>query len=566
MSASKMIIYQLLPRLFGNTNTSVKPDGSRSMNGCGKFSAISERALDAFCDMGITHLWLTGVIEHAIVEGYPQAGIEDGNPLLIKGKAGSPYAIKDYYDVNPDLADKVNNRMVEFEALVARIHRKGLKVLIDFVPNHLSRVYRSDRKPKGIDDFGAKDDSGLAFSPSNNYYYLPGQPLQLPETLLNCFPDAHYEELVARATGNDVFRPNPGKDDWYETVKLNYGIDYRGGAKKYFDPIPDTWHKMLHILHYWAAKGVDGFRCDMAEMVPVEFWQWAITQLKSTFPWLVFIAEIYQPALYRTYLKTGNFDFLYDKVGLYDTLLVVSQGKQPATHISQCWQSLQGIDKYMLRFMENHDEQRLASRFLLGDGSKAIPAVVVAALMHQGPLLLYNGQEVGERGEGPCGYSGDDGRSTIFDYWNLPEHQKWMNEGSFDGAMLSPDQHELRRAYCDIIDLCKQPAVTSGLFYDLVWYNRNNPAFNSDKVYAFLRYSDEQCLLVLVNFANEKQQIRLQLPAHALQLLNMPRPMKITFQALGGSYEVSIGSEELIGEGLAVVLDAYSYKVMAMTW
>ncbi|WP_439185068.1 alpha-amylase family protein [Carboxylicivirga taeanensis] len=564
-SKKKIIIYQLLPRLFGNLQRQMKVNGSRRENGCGKFNAINERALQALHQMGISHLWLTGVIEHGQTEGYPDLGIENGNPLIIKGKAGSPYAIKDYYDVSADLAENVAKRMEEFESLIARVHESGLKVIIDFVPNHLARDYASDSKPPRVVDFGATDDSSVSFSCANNFYYLPNEKLQLPTELLEKFPGWEYDEYPAKVTGNDSFTSRPGINDWYETVKLNYGVDYKGGQPNGFTPPPDTWLKMKQVLLYWAAKGVDGFRCDMAEMVPVQFWEWVIPELKTAFPHLVFIAEVYDPSLYQSYVFQGHFDFLYDKVGLYDTLIGVLKGAQPASDISHCWLALQGMDPYMLRFMENHDEQRLASRFIAGQPEMAIPAMAVCAFLHQGPLMLYNGQEVGEQGEGPCGFSGDDGRTTIFDYWHLPEHQKWMNEGRFDGAGLSDEQRSLREAYIAINLLCQQPAISQGRFYDVMWHNKDNPYLSSDVVYAFLRYSSEQRLLIVCNFSNADSKIMVKVPAHALELMQILRPSKLELHSLKGHCEAAIGSERLIREGLSLQVPANDFLVVELS-
>lgn len=566
MSGQKIVIYQLFPRLFGNKLSHLKVDGSREENGSGKFRDINIKALRELKHMGITHVWYTGIIEHAIVEGYPDNNIPHGNPLVIKGRAGSPYAIKDYYDVNPDLAVDVDQRISEFEELIDRTHSNGLKVIIDFVPNHVAREYNSDAKPDGIKDFGEDDDSQCAFDRNNNYYYLPGESLYLSPEIQRRFPDMEYTEEVARATGNDGFTFSPGINDWYETVKLNYGVDYQSGGKKYFTPLPGTWKKMKHILHYWAANGVDGFRCDMAEMVPVEFWNWVIPELKQSFPWLVFIAEVYNPKLYNSYIHQGHFDYLYDKVGLYDTLISVIKGQAPASNISACWQDLKGLDKFMLRFMENHDEQRLASRFVVGQAQKAIPAMAVSAFMHQGPLMVYNGQEVGETAEGATGFSGDDGRTTIFDYWNMPEHQKWMNDGLFDGTWLSEEQKELRQAYIKICNLCQHPAITEGLFYDLMWQNNDNHAFNSDKLYAFIRYSSTKQLLIVCNFDTDDQKLLLQFPSHALETLNIPRPVTVNFNSLEKGLKTKIGSEELIQKGVALEVKALDFLVLEIDW
>ena len=313
----KIIIYQLLPRLFSNTTENCVKNGTIEENGVGKLNDINAKVLKSIKSLGVTHVWYTGVIEHATKTDYTKYGIDKDNPYIVKGNAGSPYAIKDYYDIDPDLAVNIPKRMEEFEALVERTHKNGMKVIIDFVPNHVARQYHSDSKPVGIEDLGQGDDNTYFFKNSNNFYYIPRQQFA-PNIDLGVGED-RYNEFPAKATGNDCFSAFPGEYDWYETVKLNYGIDYGNGSRN-FDPIPSTWFKMLHILRYWAAKGIDGFRCDMAHMVPIEFWEWAISNIKGTYPNIIFIAEIYEPHLYRDFINRGGFDFLYDKVTLYDTL------------------------------------------------------------------------------------------------------------------------------------------------------------------------------------------------------------------------------------------------------
>ena len=554
MHNNKPYIYQIFTRLFGNKQEEMTFNGSREENGTGKFDDITQKALEGIKELGITHVWYTGVIEHALVQGYPEHGIPDGNPMVIKGKAGSPYAIKDYYDVNPDLAVDVSKRMSEFEALVERTHDSGMKVIIDFVPNHLARVYHSDVKPEGVKDFGEDDNAAKAFDPQNNFYYIPGEKLILPEELHQQFPGVLYEEFPAKATGNDQFTHQPGINDWYETVKLNYGVDYQNDHQKHFDPTPDTWKKMEHILKYWAGKGVDGFRCDMAEMVPVEFWEWVIKRVKADYPEIIFIAEIYNPDAYSEYIHRGGFDYLYDKVGLYDTLKGVMRGEQPASDITGCWQSLQGNDACMLRFLENHDEQRIASRFFAGDPWKAIPAMLVSATMNKGPAMLYFGQEVGEPAEGASGFSGDDGRTTIFDYWRVPEHQKWMNNGNFDGGKLSKDQQTLRDKYREIGEIAQEEAIVNGDFYDLMYFNEDNPQFDSQKIYAYLRYTGNQKLLFVANFSGEERQIRVKIPSHAFEMMGMGKTSGVSLKKLGGDeFHADLGVEkvvEIIVEGL----------------
>lgn len=392
-TAEKIIIYQVFTRLFGNRNPRCTSNGSLAENGCGKMNDFTPQALKEIRKLGATHIWYTGVLAHATQTDYTKYGIEKNHPAVVKGKAGSPYAIRDYYDVDPDLAVNVRKRMGEFEALVERTHAAGLKMIIDFVPNHVARQYHSTAKPEGIRDLGEDDDTSMDFSPNNNFYYLPGQKLAGDVNLYD-EQAGSYEEMPAKATGNNRFDAYPTPNDWYETVKLNYGVDFFHNTGCHFSPAPDTWHKMKDILLFWAGKGIDGFRCDMAEMVPCEFWGWAIPQVKAQYPELIFIAEVYNPNEYRNYLYNGHFDYLYDKVGLYDTLRAVIGGYASATAITSCWQSVNDIQDHMLNFLENHDEQRIASDFFAGNATKALPALIVSACMNTNPMMIYFGQEL----------------------------------------------------------------------------------------------------------------------------------------------------------------------------
>ena len=527
--SQKMVVYQMFTRLFGNLQTKNAPFGTQEENGVGKFSDINEQALQSLKELGATHVWYTGVIEHAVLHDYQQYDIPLDDADVVKGRAGSPYAIKDYYDVNPDLAEDVPNRMREFEALVERTHAQDLKVLIDFVPNHVARFYQSDARPDSVENFGAQDDTQQAFDPNNNFYYIVGEPFRVPPGYNSlgdhAFPtkDGKFAENPAKATGNDQFVADPTVDDWFETIKLNYGVDYMNGRQTHFEPIPDTWHKMHNILRYWADKQVDGFRCDMAEMVPVEFWEWVIPQVKEQHPDLVFVAEIYNPQAYRTYIEQGGFDYLYDKVQLYDTLRSVVEGHGTTDHLTDIWQSLRGINHHMLRFLENHDEQRIASRFFAGDPVRAQPAMVITALWHSSPVMVYFGQEVGEPGGANEGFSGDDGRTTIFDYWGVPEHQKWVNEHRYDGGQLSEAQQNLRQFYQRLLNLAHEDVIARGNFYDLHPYNREHTEGYSDQVYAFLRFTKEQRWLIVTNLdAKQEQQFNLKIPAAAQQAMGLP--------------------------------------------
>ena len=366
-----MVIYQVFTRLFGAEVGNPVPDGTKRQNGCGTMSAFTMKALGEIKALGVSHIWYTGIIEHATCTDYSKYGICKDNPQIVKGRAGSPYAIKDYYDVDPDLAVKVPNRIHEYELLIERTHKAGMKVIQDFVPNHVARQYHSDACPEGCEDLGEGDNPALNYSPENNFYYL-GEPLHLDNIVSGA--DGQYQEIPAKATGNDVFSAWPSRNDWYETVKLNYG--------------PSTYRKMRDILLYWAAKGVDGFRCDMAEMVPIDFWGWVVPQIKEVYPEIIFIAEVYNPALYRDYVYRGGFDYLYDKVGMYDKLRDVVAGRCSTQEITGCWQNVQDIQDRMLNFLENHDEQRIASDFFAGDAVKGRPMLLVSALMNTNPMMI----------------------------------------------------------------------------------------------------------------------------------------------------------------------------------
>jgi glycosidase len=512
----KINIYQLLVRLFGNKNRNTCFNGTIIENGCGKFEDISVTALDEIKSLGFTHVWFTGVLEHASQTAYPELNIESDHPSIVKGIAGSPYAVRDYYNVCPDLADNPANRMQEFEQLVERTHQIGLKAIIDFVPNHVARSYKSTSKPNNIADLGENDDCNLSFSPQNNFYYLPGESFIVPSAQ---YFEKPYSEFPAKVTGNDCFMASPTQNDWYETVKLNYGVDYLNGGAKHFDPIPDTWKKMTNILLFWAEKGVDGFRCDMAEMVPVEFWNYAIITVKNKYPEIIFVAEVYDPKQYRSYIHQGGFDLLYDKVGLYDTLRGIIDGHKWANDITNCWQSVDDFKDRMLYFLENHDEQRFASRFFASDPWRAFPALVVSACMEKSSYMHYFAQELGESAPNAQGFSGDDGRTSIFDYCAVETHQNWMNDGKFDGALLTEDQKNLRSTYTSILNLAlKNETVQNGAFYDLQWCNRDSENYNGRFIYSFLRYTKDEVLLFVVNFDTNPQTVKLVLPEDALKL------------------------------------------------
>lgn len=525
-----MNIYQIFTRLYGACQPANNlPNGTIADNGVAKFNEFTADTLQRIKDYGFTHVWFTGVLEHATQTDYTRYGIHLDHPWIVKGRAGSPYAIKDYFDVDPDLAEDVPNRMAEFEALLERTHKAGLKFIIDFVPNHVARSYHSDVTPKGFEDLGAGDDEELAFTPRNNFYYCWGEPLHTENFIEAEQGGVPYLEYPAKATGNDVFHAWPNRNDWYETVKLNYGVDYNGGGAQHFDPIPSTWQKMTDILLFWASKGVDAFRCDMAEMVPVEFWHFAIAQVKAKYD-VQFIAEVYNPNEYRNYIHHGGFDYLYDKVGLYDTLRAVICQHTSAAAITNAWQNTDDIKEHMLYFLENHDEQRIASDFFCGDAQKAIPGLVVAACMGNNPLMIYAGQEIGEKGMDAEGFSGKDGRTTIFDYWSVPSLRKLssishsLKSKNSPNLVLTGKELSLYQDYQHILRLRNEnQALSEGQFYDLMYVNYDGTeGFDCHRQYAFLRKTKDELLFCVANFSDNAIKCGVRIPAHAFDFLSIP--------------------------------------------
>ena len=527
----KLIIYQVLPRFFGNRNLTRKEGGTIVENGCGKLNDFDTATLRRIRNLGITHIWFTGIIRHATRTDYSSFGIPRQHASIVKGEAGSPYAIADYYDVMPDLAMCVDRRMEEWEQLVHRTHEAGMKVILDFVPNHVAREYRSIVRPVGVKDLGEDDDVSKHFSPQNDFYYCCNQSFE-PEINLTGKDGLTYQEFPAKATGNDRFDNHPGINDWYETIKLNYGVDYcdAGGRSEHFNPVPDTWIKMVDILLFWAAKGVDGFRCDMAEMVPPAFWAYATQIVTNRYPDIIFIGEVYDPSRYRTYIQSG-FTYLYDKVGMYDCVRGVMCGERPASSITYEWQSLDDISDRMLYFLENHDEQRIASDFFCGDAWKGVPGLLVSALMQRNPLLIYAGQEFGERGMDKEGYSGRDGRTTIFDYWAL----ETLYRGYFNREALSDEELHLSLVYQQILRIANsERAISEGQFFDLMYVNPLSEQFNPREQFAFLRKFEDEVLLVVANFSAQPVNVGVTIPAHAFQVLDMPEKEILAVDLLTG--------------------------------
>ncbi|BFP41663.1 alpha-amylase family protein [Flavobacteriaceae bacterium GF1] len=527
----KEVVYQVFTRLFGNTNTTNKPWGTLEENGVGKFFDFDDTALSALKDLGVTYVWYTGVPHHAVIKDYTAQGIANDDPDVVKGRAGSPYAVKDYYNVNPDLAVDPANRLEEFKALVQRTHKHGMKVLIDIVPNHVARNYVGLKNPSGVTDFGANDDTSVEYARDNNFYYIPGTAFKVPEWQGGYLPlggeehplsDIKFEEFPAKWTGNGSRLPQPDFNDWYETVKVNYGIrpdgskdfeelpqpysekDYKAHFEFWKDKeLPDSWYKFRDIAVYWLELGVDGFRFDMAEMVPVEFWSFMNSSIKMKNPDAFLLAEVYNPSLYRDYIHRGKMDYLYDKVELYDSLKHIMKGYGWTDHIHTVQSGLQDIEHNMLHFLENHDEQRIASPEFVGKAEIAKPAMVVSATLSSSPTMIYFGQEVGEDGSEDAGF-GKPSRTSIFDYIGVPAHQRWMNNKKFDGGQLSDGEKSLRDFYKRLLNFITSSTALTGEYQEIHYYNKEHTETYDHRIFSFTRWDKDEKLIVISNFDTTK--------------------------------------------------------------
>ena len=545
----KEVVYQVFTRLFGNTNTTNKPWGTIEENGVGKFNDFTAKALKEIKDLGVTHIWFTGVPHHGVIRDYTTFGISNDDPDVVKGRAGSPYAVKDYYNVNPDLAENVEHRLEEFQDLIKRTHKAGLKTIIDIVPNHVARNYKSISKPEGIKDFGEDDDTSVIYHVNNNFYYNPNEMFKVPVWKNGYSPlgnekhpleDGEFPEMPAKWTGNGSRLSQPDMNDWYETVKINYGISPEG--KKDFDELPEgfenenyekhfnfwkdktvpnSWIKFRDIALYWLEMGVDGFRYDMAEMVPVEFWSYMNSSIKMKNPEAFLLAEVYNPKLYRYYLKKGKMDYLYDKVQLYDTIKSVMQGKGKTDYIPPILDDLKDIEHHMLHFLENHDEQRLASPEFAGNAEKGKPAMVVSATISTSPTMIYFGQEVGEPGAEAAGF-GSPSRTSIFDYIGVPHLQRWVNNKAFDGGQSTEEEKSLRDFYKRLLNFTISSSALMGDYQDIHTFNRKNTQNYNDKVLSFVRWSDDEKLIIISNFDNESHaQFNLKIPESIIKSWNL---------------------------------------------
>lgn len=542
----KVVVYQVFTRLFGNKNKTNKPWGTIEENGVGKFNDFTDKALNEIKDLGVTYIWYTGVPHHALVGDYTAYGISNDDPEVVKGRAGSPYAVKDYFNVNPDLAVNPANRLQEFKNLIARTHKAGLKLIIDIVPNHIARKYEGKNNPEGVKDFGADDDVNVEYKRDNNFYYIPKTHFEIPDGDIplngekNPMVDGFFDESPAKWTGNGSRKVKPDQNDWYETVKVNYGVRPDGSKdfpelpagfdqKSYQEhfafwvdkDVPDSWKKFKSIALYWTAKGVDGFRYDMAEMVPYEFWSFMNSAIKMKNPKAFLLAEVYNPNEYRNYIRLGKMDYLYDKVETYDKLKDVIRGKSTPDGLSDIQRGMSDIEHHMLHFLDNHDEQRLASPEFAGTPERGKPLMVVSTTLSTSPTMIYFGQEVGEAGNENAGF-GTRSRTSIFDYIGVPNHQKWMNDGKFDGGQLSESEKNLRDFYKRLLNFSIKSPALMGSFQEIQSENRQNNVGYDELLYSYVRWSENQKLIIVANFSSEKtSEFELKIPADVIAKWNL---------------------------------------------
>lgn len=572
---SKKVVYQVFTRLFGNTNTTNKPWGTIEENGVGKFNDFTDKALQEIKNLGVTHIWYTGVPHHNVITDYTKYGISNDDPDVVKGRAGSPYAVKDYYNVNPDLAENPEQRLSEFKALIKRSHQADLKVIIDIVPNHVARNYKSLIQKKGIENLGVKDDKTLVYHVDNNFYYNPNQAFKVPHWKDGYLPlggekhpliDGNFEEIPAKWTGNGSKLSQPHMNDWYETVKINYGVSPDG--RKDFDTlptgfenkdfkkhyhfwedktVPNSWIKFKDIALFWIEQGVDGFRFDMAEMVPVEFWSFLNSAIKMKNPEAFLLAEVYNPSLYRDYIKKGKMDYLYDKVQLYDTLKNIMKGYGKTDNIPPIQEDLKDIEHQMLHFLENHDEQRIASPDFVGNAQKGKPAMVVSATISTSPIMIYFGQEVGEDGSEDAGF-GKPSRTSIFDYVGVPAHQRWVNNKLFDGGQSTKEEKALRTFYKRLLNITIKSPALAGNYQDIHQFNRKHTPNYNHKVLAFLRWSYDEKLIIISNFdSKNNHEFNLKIPKEIINIWNLEQKTYIVEDQLFKQFSANLIVEKELG-------------------
>jgi glycosidase len=476
----------------------------------GQFNALTAERLDEIKDLGVDYLWLTGVLEHA--------SRDQTDPDVVKGEAGSYYAIYDNWDVSAQ-----SGSMADFEALIDRAHDAGLRVIIDFVANHTARMHRTDVLCKQHLDFGRQDRTDAFFHRDNNYYYITDDSFTPPTQNdvdgadgvfdTDIFAAGVQLENPARVTGNDIVSANPASQDWFETVKLNYGYDIQS-RQAHYNPRPRTWMQMLDVAQYWVEKGVDGFRVDFAHAVPIEFWRYFASELRRVQPSVFLLAEAYEsdqrmrlPGFsYHAMLEAG-FDSVYNSEMYW---AMHNQVVRPGTMRNANPMRSPAMNDNILRrgfmftqYMENHDEMRAASRHFapwVGDReqrSRLGLAYTTYLGLTPGHLMLHGGQELQEDASVFGGYAGDNGRSSIFDFVYQSQTRTWLH-GTRPQWMI-----DFRNKYKRLLELKEEPAFAKPHSYE-------HPSFidldganwfkeESKWIASYVRFDGDDAYLVVAN-------------------------------------------------------------------
>ncbi|MDE7119115.1 MAG: alpha-amylase, partial [Muribaculaceae bacterium] len=215
-----------------------------------------------------------------------------------------------------------------------------------------------------------------------------------------------------------------------------------------------------------------------------------------------------------------------------------------AAKITDCWQRIDGIGNRMLNFLENHDEQRFASQQYAGAADRVLPSLIVSSMISTAPFMIYAGQELGEPAADAEGFSGADGRTTIFDYWSVPTLRRWLNHGKADGGASYPQERNLRGIYRQVLNLLNsEKALSQGEFFDLMYVNFNNQQFSPHRHYAFMRRHKNEVLLIAVNFSDQSAQVAINIPALALEMYGIkPGTRQATELLTGRKAKITIDS------------------------
>ena len=264
-------------------------------------------------------------------------------------------------------------------------------------------------------------------------------------------------------------------------------------------------------------------------------------------------------------LLNAGFNAVYDDP-TYKVLKGIYDGPRWANDIDGAVTS-DFIYQNSLRYAENHDEVRLAGRNNWGSVGMEVGRPVAAIIygIGCGPVMIYNGQEVGEPADGVEGFGGDDARTTIFDYWSMPELVKWVDGHKYDGALLSKEQKGLRAYYAKLLKLVGEPGFRFGGYHALNAANTRAARFGTIEgdpasghwMYAFLRYDSrsQQRWLVVANLHRSADftEVHVHIPADAVQWLELPSqaPLALT-DHLGSGGTLTAKPADLPTDGVVI--------------